>query len=50
MPVSMCTGVFTSPVRKITAVPNRLLLAIIGIGVVDLLLAVPVGVWFYKER
>ena len=30
--------------------PNRLLLAIIGIGVVDLLLAVPVGVWFYKER
>ncbi len=30
--------------------PNRLLLAIIGIGVVDLLLAVPVGIWFYKER
>ena len=30
--------------------PNRLLLAITGIGVVDLLLAVPVGIWFYKER
>jgi hypothetical protein len=30
--------------------PNRLLLAVIGIGVVDLLLAVPVGIWFYKER
>jgi hypothetical protein len=30
--------------------PNRLLFAIIGIGVVDILLAVPVGVWLYKER
>jgi hypothetical protein len=30
--------------------PNRLLLTIIGIGVVDLLLAVPVGIWAYKER
>jgi hypothetical protein len=30
--------------------PNRLLLTIIGIGVVDLLLAVPVGIWPYKER
>jgi hypothetical protein len=30
--------------------PNRLMLTIIGIGVVDLLLAVPVGIWAYKER
>jgi hypothetical protein len=30
--------------------PKRLLLTIIGIGVVDLLLAVPVGIWPYKER
>jgi hypothetical protein len=30
--------------------PNGLLLAIIGIGVFDLLLAVPVGIWLYEER
>jgi hypothetical protein len=30
--------------------PNLLLLAIIGIGVFDLLLAVPVGIWLYEER
>jgi len=29
--------------------PNRLLLATIGIGVIDLLLAIPVGTWFYRE-
>ena len=40
----------TMALMPLNLFPNRLLLAIIGIGVVDLLLAVPVGVWFYKER
>jgi hypothetical protein len=40
----------TTALMPLNLFPNRLLLAIIGIGVVDLLLAVPVGVWFYKER
>ena len=30
--------------------PNGLLFAIIGIGVLDVLLAVPVGIWLYEER
>ena len=40
----------TMALMPLNLFPNRLLLGIIGTGVVDLLLAVPVGIWFYKER
>ena len=40
----------TMALMPLNLFPDRLLLAIMGIGVLDLLLAVPVGIWLYEER
>ena len=40
----------TMALMPLNLFPNGLLLAIIGIGVFDVLLAVPVGIWLYEER
>jgi hypothetical protein len=40
----------TMALMPLNLFPNGLLLAIIGIGIFDLLLAVPVGIWLYEER
>ena len=40
----------TMALMPLNLFPNYLLLAIIGIGIFDLLLAVPVGIWLYEER
>jgi len=40
----------TMALMPLNLFPNGLLLAIIGIGVLDVLVAVPVGIWLYEER
>ncbi len=40
----------TMALMPLNLFPNGLLLAIMGIGILDVLLAVPVGIWLYEER